>query len=264
MLALLAEKHSADVFVPECKDGPSAGSTHFRMDAWVMKRSWSHPLTIGYEIKASRPDFLRDDKWQAYLPCCNEFYFVCPSGVMTVDELPPEIGLIHTAATGTRLFIKRKARYRQVEIPEDVWRYILMCRAVINRYAWEVVTKKDTRESWRAWLAQRSEDRDLGQCVSKAVEQTISDRIEKVQQENGRLQSQMQQYGRIRDLLRGIGVDEDHPGEWMVQDRIEELKSAVPKKLLRTLERSIEVMNSFREELEKLKQAPTVQARGAA
>src|SRR5258706_16426649 len=51
LLALLAEKHAADVFVPECKDGPSQGTQHFRMDAWAMLKSWSNPLTIGYEIK---------------------------------------------------------------------------------------------------------------------------------------------------------------------------------------------------------------------
>ena len=68
LLALLAKKHSADVFVPECKTGGTWAGTHLRLDAWAMRRSWTHPTVWGYEIKVSRSDFLSDDKWVGYLP----------------------------------------------------------------------------------------------------------------------------------------------------------------------------------------------------
>lgn len=59
ILELLRAKHAEDVFVPECKTGPSQGHDHSRFDAWVMKKSWANAATIGYEIKVSRSDFLR-------------------------------------------------------------------------------------------------------------------------------------------------------------------------------------------------------------
>ena len=40
---LLADKHSKDVFVPECKGGSTWFSDHDRLDAWAMARSWKNP-----------------------------------------------------------------------------------------------------------------------------------------------------------------------------------------------------------------------------
>src|SRR4051812_34483562 len=74
VVRLLAQRHAEDVFVPECKGGPSWTDEHKRMDAWAMKKSWSRPLVCAYEVKVSRSDFTADRKWHAYLPYCNEFY----------------------------------------------------------------------------------------------------------------------------------------------------------------------------------------------
>lgn len=76
ILRLLEAKHSKDLLIPECKDGPTQSvSEHLRMDAWVMNRSWAHPCYTAYEIKVTRSDFLNDRKWRGYLPYCNEFFF---------------------------------------------------------------------------------------------------------------------------------------------------------------------------------------------
>lgn len=50
ILKLLAIKHSGDVFVPECKDGPTHYVSHSRLDAWVMARSWSKPQNAGVVV----------------------------------------------------------------------------------------------------------------------------------------------------------------------------------------------------------------------
>ena len=104
---LLAAKHADDVFVTECKDGPST-SGHIKLDAWAMRRSWAHPSFIGYEIKVSRSDFVGDTKWPQYLGVCNEFYFVCPAGIIRSEELSPEAGLLQIVSTGTRLLTKKR------------------------------------------------------------------------------------------------------------------------------------------------------------
>src|SRR5687767_11755578 len=117
ILAMLTNKHAEDVFVPECKDGPSHGSM-CKLDGWAMAKSWARPCVTGYEIKVSRSDFLRDNKWPSYLPMCNELYFVSPRDVIKPEECPEPCGLLYVADSGTRLFTKKKAPYRSVTIPE--------------------------------------------------------------------------------------------------------------------------------------------------
>ena len=48
----------------------------------------------GFEFKASRGDFLADNKWQQYLKYCHTFSFVCPHGMIGKEELPKGIGLL--------------------------------------------------------------------------------------------------------------------------------------------------------------------------
>ena len=113
ILRLLRSRHKDDVFVDEVKTGPT-GNGLLILDAWAMKKSWSRPSTIGYEIKVSRSDFTRDSKWHGYLDYCNEFYFVAPPGIIRPDELPPEAGLLTVASTKTKVFTKKNLQGAQM------------------------------------------------------------------------------------------------------------------------------------------------------
>lgn len=132
ILKLLEKKHNKDVFVSHCKNGSTWGTCGLLiLDAWVMKRSWINPCVIGYEIKTSRSDFLNDTKWEGYLDYCNAFYFVCPPQIITKEELPVEAGLYYTSKNIKMLYIQKPSKYRNIPIPEEIYRYILMCRTVI-------------------------------------------------------------------------------------------------------------------------------------
>lgn len=52
---------------------------------------------VGYEVKASRADFLKDlknpEKQKALRCFANLFYYVAPAGIIKTDELPPWAGL---------------------------------------------------------------------------------------------------------------------------------------------------------------------------
>ena len=124
ILEMLSQKHTDDVFISECKTG-SSWKGCLRMDSWAMKRSWANSHTYGYEIKINRQDFLNDEKWPGYLQYCSHFSFACPSGLIKASELPDKVGLYYMSETGNRLFTKRKPVLREVEISEDLWRYIL-------------------------------------------------------------------------------------------------------------------------------------------
>lgn len=85
---VLAKKHSKDFFLCEVKTGPSWYTSGLGIiDAWAMKKSWANEKVTGYEIKVSRSDFVKDEKWTNYLPFCNEFYFICPKDLIKRDEV---------------------------------------------------------------------------------------------------------------------------------------------------------------------------------
>ena len=134
ILSVLERRHKGDVFIPECKTGPSWLNNNLRiMDAWVMKRSWSDLRTWAYEIKVSRSDFLRDDKWREYLPYCNEFYFVCPWGLIDPEEVEDPAGLLWITKTGGRAYMKKWILPRKQDIPQELLIHLVMSRMTTAR-----------------------------------------------------------------------------------------------------------------------------------
>ena len=72
IIKAIAKRHSTDMFFTQVKDGPTETvSTYSKIDALAIKKSWTKFSITGYEVKVSRSDFLKDDKWQHYLPMCN-------------------------------------------------------------------------------------------------------------------------------------------------------------------------------------------------
>lgn len=251
IVALLAIKHASDVFVPECKNGPTHSASHLRMDAWAMARSWKHPKIVAYEVKVSRSDFLQDDKWRGYLPYCNELYFVCPQKLIAPEELPGDIGLMVPSANCTRLYTKRKAVYRDIMINEDVLRYVLICRAKVTEDTSH--DKCDQSVRWAEWLAHRKYTKDLGHRVGRALREVISEQITKAGDENRRLKEENNDLCSVRDTLQQLGFDGHIPGSWSVESRVENLRKTVPPKLkgdLNNAKRNIEAMQEALAELE--------------
>lgn len=160
LVRLLARRHTQDVFVHECKNGPSQGVAGMqRLDGWAMKKSWLNPLAIGYEVKVSRSDFTGDRKWPGYLEYCNEFYFVTPLGLIEASEVPEPAGLIVCSRNCKRLFIKKKAPYRDLEVPASLLKYILFARVAVCD-SWEL--------KWRLQQLQRlisAEDREAVEAI---------------------------------------------------------------------------------------------------
>lgn len=211
VLELLAVRHAKDVFVPQCKMGPSGSRV---LDAWAMAKSWAHPQTTGYEVKVSRSDFLRDQKWTSYLPFCNSFYFVAPRGIIARDEVPEQAGLLEVAGTGTRLFSRKKAPFRP-DVEDAAFRYVLMWRSKIGREHEEV----SERDYWRRWLEERAEDQDLG----RAVAGRIGELAQKLRSRNAELESLMHTYDQIREALREAGIDPDNVQRWRMNEYVEKL-----------------------------------------
>jgi len=217
---LLAARHTGDVFVSQCKTGPSQGVYRGELlilDAWAMAKSWSKPATYGYEIKASRKDFLKDDKWQRYLEYCSDFYFVCPQKIIEPNELPTEVGLLVASKNLVRLFCKKKAVRRDVEVPELLYRYVLMCRARIAREHQAEVSK---REFWEQWLKDRDLSRDIGWRVSKALQEELAKKVYQVEGENLALEKKIESLEGVRRILESLGLSEGWCPEFHIREKI--------------------------------------------
>ncbi|WP_062105225.1 hypothetical protein [Bacillus niameyensis] len=91
-----------------------------RFDAWAINLypSKQHERIV-YEIKVSRSDFLSEisnpDKRQQALALSNYFYFATPKGLISVDEIPGECGLIEVNDDLSSR-IKKKAPYRDTDV----------------------------------------------------------------------------------------------------------------------------------------------------
>ena len=254
ILRLLLTKHSEKyVCVPECKTGPSGNGVQ-SMDLWTMKKSWSQPNTIAFEIKVSRSDFLKDSKWPGYLPFCNEFYFVCPYGLIGNAEVPADAGLVMTSKNGTNLYTKKKAPWRTVQVPEELYRYLLMWRVKIQRdRSWEI----DNLEQWKRWLEKKAESRSLGNVVSKKVQETLRQKVELVQDRQRQLEREMEEFQEFKKMLTEAGFDMTtlKRSRWDAQRKfrefLEEIKTKVPGGLMENLDMAVSRMSEALEILKK-------------
>lgn len=240
IIELLAIRHSKDVFVDECKDGPTHSASHRRLDAWAMARSWARPAYDGYEVKVSRGDWLRDTKLEDYGPMCNRLWVVAPAGVLEVEELPAYVGYLQVASTGNRLFTRRKAVYREIEVPHDVLRYVLMCRCRVGREYVDLRTREERAAVWRERLEAKTAFRDLGYSVSRRLREETVERVEKAEARVREAEARASDLEEAAAVLRELGIK----GSWDLRGSVRRaLDVALPLR---------DTLRSALRELEKL------------
>lgn len=154
----LRERHGEDYYFSQVKIG-SAGARI--MDGFAFVPTWSPITYIGYEIKVSRSDFLRDDKYFEYLPYCHEFYFVAPKGILQIEELPDGIGYIEFYPKSGTLRMKRKAARRQIEGINPALHHIFM---------WKM-------EAYKRWTKQDALEHHQTKMSSKPFGRSVSEKI---------------------------------------------------------------------------------------
>jgi hypothetical protein len=222
----LALKHVKDVCVFECKNGPTWTGSHKRLDAWVMLKTWSPPTTIGYEIKVSRHDFDQDQKWMGYLGLCNQFYFVCPAGLIKAVDLPKGIGLIWYSSSG-KLHTKIKANRREVDKDEvnALMTYVLMSRTTVGKEPFcddngtPIVTKED---SYRLSVRMATERNKLADFIQGHIKEQFEVMKAKVSQADELHRDAVRLVERLAQA--GVRWDVDDPQSyWTASRKIDEL-----------------------------------------
>lgn len=208
VMDLLKQRHSKDLFVPECKDGQSWGRSHNRLDAWAMRRSYSKFLLSGYEIKLTRADFLRDEKYPNYLPMCNVLYFVAPHGLIDPAELPVDVGLLLVTKTASRVYVKKKAPIRKIDSPVALYEYLLMSRAVIE----DEGRLKEQEDNYRmrtmkSFMEDKIDLRTFGHKLSRKISKTMRE----MERRTNEAEAKVRTYEKIRTRMLEMGLDPDVP-----------------------------------------------------
>ena len=236
--SVLAEHHKEDVFVTECKNGSTWFSRNLlKLDAWVLKRTYSPLTTVGYEIKVSRADFEQDQKWVDYLSYCHEFYFACPAGLIRSDELPLNVGLVWISSTG-KTYTKHKAEHREPDAKKinDLMTYILMSRTIIvaDMNATSIVSSNENRLATLRRVTERAnEKKELGDFISGHVRKMA----EYYEEQNSKLIGREDCVKRFSEDLARIGIiwnpeTHDWQDTYRVENEIRLLKSQIDNDLL--------------------------------
>ncbi len=170
----LAEYQPKDFFISECK----TDSTYFAgpqglliFDGLAVTRSYTSPCITGYEIKVSRSDFQRDNKYHLYLQYCNEFYFVVPAGLLKKEEIPDDMGLIYYYPETGKLMKKKRALYRKIEEPVGVYKYIIYSRLEPDRTPFY----EEKADYAKAYLEDKADKQAVGRRLGSKMAAELSD-----------------------------------------------------------------------------------------
>lgn len=248
---MLASRHCGDVFVSECKDGPTQTRAHRRLDAWVLLKTWSPITTIGYEIKVSVSDWRRDAKMHDYMPLCHLLYVVAPKGIVPPEELPSGVGLIEPVGEAGRLQVRRKAARREIALPGELMVYVLMCRTKITRDAHEHPQDRNWRiEELKRWVAGKEERRELSYAVSARIRAAFDSQQQQLEIERRRHDD----LAAIRDRIVELGFDPaGHVNQWSVRERLNRFNLAVDATTLHQMRHAAKMLTKAADDLERLK-----------
>lgn len=268
----LAEDLAAHLETPErmiwtdMQLGPSGSA---RPDVYSMRKSYSNPMPVTYEIKVSVSDFRSDitsGKWQKYLNFSTAVVFAVPKGLVTKDDIPKGCGLITRGEKGW--VTVRKPTRQAVTLPEEVMLKLLIDG--IER------ARRPRPSEWNQYVAEKKIKAIYGEDVAKAV----SD-ISKVRREEQNIKSVVEQNLNIAharaerivedakqfrekqqevfgEVCRALGMKTVTSSAWMIASRAQELvdmanESHVIRQASKGLENAISTLERYKKSLPEVK-----------
>lgn len=179
------------------------GGSKQRLDAWSIKPSWTKQQATGYEIKVDRGDFVRDDKWQEYLQCCTQFYFVCPKNLIHKEEVPEQAGLIY--CTEKRATVVKVAPYRAIEFDP------FLLGIIINRMKANIERQRSNRIEY---LKAEIEEDKIARIVGWKLGCKLAIRQGELEEQIAEAKRVNQNLADVQEFLKSMGVDMSKTGLW--------------------------------------------------
>jgi hypothetical protein len=230
----LSLKHREDFFLTEVKNG----STWFNdelaiIDALAIKKSWTKPCITGYEIKVSRQDFLNDDKWPVYKNYCHRFYFACPTGLIQPDEIPDDVGLVWYNPDKKSLFTKKKSKFREIEMPTDMFYYIILSRLENEKHPFF----SSQREYFEQYVNDKISKRELGWKVSSKMVNELRElekQIARLEMEKSKFEEDQKLLNAVLEIMKKHGL---RANKWNLERELDQaLSVSVPPQFMDTLQ----------------------------
>lgn len=244
---LLFIKYKDDhLFIPECKSGKSDRGVKI-LDGIAIRKSYSNFNILGFEIKVSRSDFIKDNKMYSYLDYCNQLYLVCPTGLISVDEVPENIGLMYVSK-GNKIFTKKKAKRREIDFPEDMFKYILFSRVKPVGSFDSRLTGEDNINYWKKWLTVKDESNLIGRSVSKKLREIVKKEIEEVRRNNKTLTLENEKLRDIKKFLDDNGIDCRY--SFNAINRINDLRNLIPSEVMSMVRNLSLYLEKFKEKFD--------------
>lgn len=204
----LARRHYEDFFLTEVKNGSTWTNDNLLiLDAIAIAKSWAKPCITGYEVKVDRSDFQNDHKWPTYMQYCHCFYFACPKGLISANEVDKEVGLVwyDEGYATNNLYTVKKAPYRKIEISRDMLYYILMSRIEEEKHPFFT----NQREFIEAYVEDKIDRRTLGKFLSSKLineVRTLEQEKTTLEQELKKAQRDAETYEELRKILLEFGI----------------------------------------------------------
>lgn len=183
-------------FMTQVKNGPTqyvqADNGLLILDGLSIAKSWSKPCISGYEIKVSRGDFLRDAKWYQYFGYVNEFYLVCPSGIIDRTEIPLECGLMYYRPESRTVVMKKKAIHRDITPSADMLMYIIMSKLDSDRLPFF--------NSRKVWVEEYLKDKSSSHILGRSLATKLPQKLAELQCEIDRLHNVKVELDELNDI----------------------------------------------------------------
>ena len=163
----------------EVKDGATWYRGNLRkVDFLAIEKSWSPVCIRAYEVKVSRADFLRDDKWPAYMALSHKFFWACPSGLIKKEEVDPRAGLCYVNPKSGRVSVVKAAPYRDVDLDPSLLLYLVFWR-----------TETPQRQGRMDAIKAEMEERDaLGKRYAEFVSAKVREAARRVRDAEARVE----------------------------------------------------------------------------
>ncbi len=233
----LAEDLAAHLETPErmiwtdMQLGPSGSA---RPDVYSMRKSYSNPMPVTYEIKVSVSDFRSDitsGKWQKYLDFSTAVVFAVPKGLVAKDDIPKGCGLMTRSENGW--VTVRKPTRQAVTLPQKVMLKLLIDG--IER------ARRPKPTEWNRYLAEKKIKAIFGEDVASAVrdisrlrleEQNIKSvidqnitiakaRAERITEDAKQFREKQQEV--FGEVCRALGMETVTSSAWAIAKRAQEL-----------------------------------------
>lgn len=174
------------VLMEEVRD--AAGYNSRRSADGIAMSMWpSRGLEIhGFEIKASRPDWLREmknpAKAEAIANYCDKWWIVAPSGIVKTDEIPPMWGLLEQAGdNGLKVIVQAPARKDVRPLDRNFVASMLRRAGEIHEYT--IMTKIAEATKQHQEEARRHADREIS--IRTKRYQEMLERLNSIKEESG-------------------------------------------------------------------------------